>query len=320
MVLGALGVSWLLWSGSTKDPEVSSPSGGAEGAELLSVPSASQVELGEKVLRPVSIMLNPVPEQGGGNLFLSGFAEVDESSGVPREGAFPAHSLPVALWVSEFPWTGEVEVIPSLYYFARYGYGALPEPSNRTSQSKRVPEVADGTLEFIVRAPPGLAGPVTGRTDSDPSSLEKGSGLNLVRSPLGQVILDVAFVVELAPTVANEVGTHRLVVAGFEASAKSPLPAAEQPPAFLWFGEPSEAPFPREVVVPIPKGLAVLIFAAKGDDFDFSESALRGAFLPPMVSVAGSVRYVLGEVNAVGKGLDSGTSIPGSGSIPAGPI
>ena len=270
-------------------------SGSDEGPESL-------VDLTVAVSHDVSIALDPAPKKEGGNLFLAGFIKIDEAVGAPHEGAFPDHYLPAAIWVSDFPWRGELELVPGLHYFARYGHGALPQPGDRVSEPLKVPASADEALEFVVQGRPKTLNELGRRIDAGvPEEMPDGT-LSPLRSPPGQEILDVPFVINLADDLEQEPGPYRIAVAGFSVAEAGLVPTEVQKPVYLWTAQPSEAAFPKSVVLPIPKGLSVLVFAAMGDGFAFDESALRGDFLPPRTEVGGSVSYVLKEMPAADPG------------------
>ena len=267
---------------------------GQPGAELAQA-SKDQPDLSVSVSHDVTIALDPAPTKEGGNLFMAGFIEIDEAIGAPHEGAFPDHYLPAAIWVSDFPWSGKLGLVPGLHYFARYGHSALPQPGDRVSEPLTVPGSADKALAFVVQGRPKMLTELGRRIDAGVPEERPDGTLSPFRAPPGQETLDVPFVISLGDGLEKAPGPYRIAVVGFSATEGSLLPAANQEPDYLWAGQPSEATFPRSVTLSIPKELTVLIFASIGEGFSFDESVLRGAFLPPTSSVEGTVNYALDE-------------------------
>ena len=269
-----------------------SPADGPKGQTLTSVPDTTN--LAPKVKVRVELKMTPPPKKSGGNLFLAGFVEIDEQRGTPKKGSFPDHYIPVAIWVDEFPWKGELELVPGLHYFARYGHSSFPEPRDRSSWPLQAPGKSGKSLVFDIGSVTQLSG----------QAQEELNAANLLPvGPDGQVLplrnlrnsdtVNVAVRLTLAKDLTVAPGPKRIGVVGFDAGPKTGSAAKNQEPVFLWSSKPQDLRFPGETSVPIPTGLSFMLIVATSEGFNFSEDDLTGDLSPAIKSSTKRLTYPL---------------------------
>ena len=97
----------------------------------------------------ISIDFTERPEDNGGNLFLVGFAEVDEFK-MPTQDARPADFKQLGVWIKTWPHTQSIELVESLHYMALYGYSEYPSPRDLTSKALHTSEMVEGVLSLTI--------------------------------------------------------------------------------------------------------------------------------------------------------------------------
>ena len=101
----------------------------------------------------VEIDIDPLPTDiPGGNLYLAGFAASQASENMPEMGSTPIEFRQLGLWVSDWPWVGEVELVDGLRYIAIYALGEEPSPRDRMSDAQVLFSVRDPTLQLEIGA------------------------------------------------------------------------------------------------------------------------------------------------------------------------
>ena len=120
----------------------------------------------EETLLTVQLSIDFVerPEDNGGNLFLVGFAEVDELN-MPMKDARPQDFKQLGVWIKNWPHTQTVELVDSLHYMVLYGYSEYPSPKDLTSKAVHTDELQDGVLKLSIEK--------AVRSNSDGSALER---------------------------------------------------------------------------------------------------------------------------------------------------
>jgi hypothetical protein len=120
----------------------------------------------------ISIDIDPHPKDNGGNLFLVGFENVDEY-GKPLSNTAPSDFRQLGIWVQEWPFTQEIELIQGLHYMALYGYSEYPSPNDMISETTQVSTDSNGPLKLVIQ-PTQTPKPNTD-TDTDSNSSIKGT-------------------------------------------------------------------------------------------------------------------------------------------------
>lgn len=95
------------------------------------------------------VSFDPLPTDLSGSIFLTGFQDVDDSNGMPVRDSAPTDFNTIATDLVELPFDEEISLVPGLHYFAMYGHGAHPEPSDRMSLGQLFSE-GDEALELTI--------------------------------------------------------------------------------------------------------------------------------------------------------------------------
>jgi|GEM_PF-3967545 len=97
----------------------------------------------------LTVNFDPAPSELGGSIFLTGFDNVDATSGMPDRGSDPVDFYTVVTELDSTPFESEVSLVPGLHYFAMYGQGIHPEPENRMSTGSLFSE-GDSSLVLTI--------------------------------------------------------------------------------------------------------------------------------------------------------------------------
>jgi hypothetical protein len=98
----------------------------------------------------VRVHMEPQPEAQGGNVFLTGFEEIDSRTGHPPPGASPAAHHTLGMFVYQWPLVTRVELVEGLHYFAMVGFQQWPSPGDRMSEMMEITGSMEPPLQFVV--------------------------------------------------------------------------------------------------------------------------------------------------------------------------
>jgi hypothetical protein len=98
----------------------------------------------------VQVHMEPPAEAQGGNVFLTGFEEVDSRTGHPSPGSSPAAHLTLGMFVYQWPLVTRVELVEGLHYFAMVGFQQWPSPGDRMSEMMEITGSMEPPLRFVV--------------------------------------------------------------------------------------------------------------------------------------------------------------------------
>ena len=173
-----LPLALFLWlSGCAEEPVV----------ETFGPTKSEDIEENQEVQRvqvqvQVEIDIDPRPTDiPGGNLYLAGFAASPDPGNLPEMGSTPIEFRQLGIWVSDWPWAGEVELVDGLRYIAIYALGEEPSPQDRMSDAQMLFSDREATLKLEIgtgRAPE--FGPIEQGTDegvSRPDGLTAAPGV-----------------------------------------------------------------------------------------------------------------------------------------------